>query len=274
MVTIDKLAPDLLSSTQQQIGPVFPDSFVEGVLLFKRSGLYYLIYSSCCCCCTAGAGATVYSASDIAGPWTRQSKDVNCHADVPICAGMPDHEHPDRPTGQLIIPAQGFNVARLRGAGGSDADKDAVYIWTGERWLSGAHAPNSTCIGDSTSNLLCACRESVNVEPLLPQGRVVLALLFTDYLQTHTCIVRNPSTYHHHDPLDFLAFLGRYVLLTDWLRRRHDTGDCAPATGVCARDPRFRKGHEFTYWAPLAFDADGSIQTFKAFQDSVTIEVA
>lgn len=110
---------------------------------------------------------------------------------------MPDHKHPDRPTGQLIIPAQGFNVARLRGAGEADADEDAVYVWTGERWLSRPHAPNSTCIGD-----------------------------------------------------------------------------CAPTTGVCARDPRFRKGREFTYWTPLEFGADGSVQTFKAFQDSVTIEVA
>ena len=197
MVTIDRLAPDMLSSSQQQVGPIFPDSFVEGVIFFKRDGFYYLIYSSCCCCCTAGAGATVFRASHIAGPWTRQSRDVNCHADVPICAGMPDHEHPARPTGQLIIPAQGFNVARLQGPGGVDDDKDAVYIWTGERWLSGPFAPNSTCIGD-----------------------------------------------------------------------------CVAATGACARDPRFRKGHEFTYWSPLEFDDAGDIQMFKAFQSSVTIDVA
>lgn len=110
MVTIDRLSPDLLSSTQHQIGPVFPDSFVEGVLLFKRAGVYYLIYSSCCCCCTAGAGATVFRSTSIAGPWMQQRRDVNCHASVPICAGMVDPEHPNRPTGQLIIPAQGFNV--------------------------------------------------------------------------------------------------------------------------------------------------------------------
>ncbi len=110
MVTIDRLSPDLLSSTQQQVGPVFPDSFVEGVLLFKRAGVYYLIYSSCCCCCTAGAGATVFRSESITGPWVRQPHDVNCRASVPICAGMVDSEHPSRPTGQLIIPAQGFNV--------------------------------------------------------------------------------------------------------------------------------------------------------------------
>ena len=30
MVTIDRLAPDLLSSTRQLAAPIFPDSFVEG----------------------------------------------------------------------------------------------------------------------------------------------------------------------------------------------------------------------------------------------------
>ena len=144
MVSIDRLAPDLLSSSQQQVGPVFPDSFVEGVMLFKRAGSYYLIYSSCCCCCTAGAGATVFRSANITGPWTRQPTDVNCLASVPICAGMVDPEHPERPTGQLVIPAQGFNVARLRGSASVDDDKSASYIWTGERWLSGAYAPNSS----------------------------------------------------------------------------------------------------------------------------------
>ena len=53
---------------------------------------------------------------------------------------MADHEHPERPTGQLIIPAQGFNVARLAGAG--KGDEAATYLWTGERWLSGPYAPS------------------------------------------------------------------------------------------------------------------------------------
>ena len=175
MVTIDRLAPDLTSSTLQLAAPIFPDSFVEGVLFFKRRGIYYIVYSSCCCCCTAGAGAVVYRATNISGPWERQARDVNCDADAPICAGMPAPQR-ERPTGHLIIPAQGFNVCRLRGAGG-DGDENATYLWTGERWLSGPYAPSSKC-----------------------------------------------------------------------------EGDCAAPTGVCARDPRFVKGHEFSYWAPLEFD--------------------
>ena len=113
--TIERLAPNLLSSTRQLAAPFFPDSFVEGVIFFKRLGVYYLIYSSCCCCCTAGAGAVVFRASSVAGPWVRQPSDVNCDAGAAICAGMPASHYPERPTGHLIIPAQGFNVARLSG---------------------------------------------------------------------------------------------------------------------------------------------------------------
>ena len=85
---------------------------------------------------------------------------------------MPAPAADRRPTGQLIIPAQGFNVVRLAGGGGGGGGGAAdTYLWTGERWLSGPFAPSTKCVGD-----------------------------------------------------------------------------CAQPTGVCARDPRFRKGHEFSYW--------------------------
>jgi hypothetical protein len=193
MVTIDILAKDYLSSTLQLAAPIFPDTFVEGVMLFKRSGFYYLIYSSCCCCCSAGAGAVVFRASSVSGPWVRQERDVNCGADVPICAGMAS-PHPDRPTGHLTIAAQGMNVARLRGP---TASSD-VFLWIGERWMSGPFAPtNPRCIGD-----------------------------------------------------------------------------CMPPTGVCARDPRFMKGHEFIYWVPLQFDKHGSVLEFEPFQNNVTLALS
>jgi beta-xylosidase len=99
MVTIDRLAPDYLSSTQRLAAPVFNDTFVEGVMIFKRLQTYYLVFSSCCCCCTAGAGAVVFRSSSIAGPWQRQPSDVNCRADVPICAGMDAPAQLHRPTG-------------------------------------------------------------------------------------------------------------------------------------------------------------------------------
>ena len=108
MVAIDRLSPDLLSSTGETVA-VLPDYFVEGAMLFRRKGRYYVIYGSCCCACKVGSGAVVSSATNIAGPWTRQPRDVNCQADAPVCAGyirqgdMPAERH----HGNLTISAQG-----------------------------------------------------------------------------------------------------------------------------------------------------------------------
>lgn len=88
---------------------VLPDYFVEGAMLFKRKGRYYVMYGSCCCACRVGSGAVVSSATNISGPWTRQLRDVNCKADAPVCAGyiragdMPKQRH----RGNLTINAQG-----------------------------------------------------------------------------------------------------------------------------------------------------------------------
>jgi len=132
MVAIDRLSPDLLSSSGERI-VLMPDVFVEGTMLFKRQGRYYLVYGSCCCACREGSGAVVLSATNISGPWVRQSRDTNCRLDVPVCAGMPGA---DRPTGGLIIPAQGIGISHLKGAGGQD-----ILLWNGMRWLSGPHNP-------------------------------------------------------------------------------------------------------------------------------------
>ena len=56
MVAIDRLSPDLLSSSGKLVA-LFPDYFVEGTMLFKRKQRYYVIYGSCCCACRQGSGA-------------------------------------------------------------------------------------------------------------------------------------------------------------------------------------------------------------------------
>ena len=117
-----------------------PDSFVEGTMLFKRNGRYYIMYGSCCCACRAGSGAVVLSATNISGPWTRQSRDVNCRADAPVCAGVPGEPGQGRPTGELIISAQGIAISHLRGAGAGGED---VFLWNGMRWLSGPANPQN-----------------------------------------------------------------------------------------------------------------------------------
>lgn len=136
VVTIDRLSPDLLGSTRQQVGGFFPDAFVEGVMLFKRSGIYYVLYGSCCCACREGAGVVVHTATNISGPWLRQARDVNCIANTSVCAGMPAPPSLNRPTGDLIINAQGIGLSVI-----PTAHNNSVYLWSGSRWLSGPRNP-------------------------------------------------------------------------------------------------------------------------------------
>ena len=60
-------SPPRLSSSGERVA-VMPDYFVEGTMLFKRGGRYYIIYGSCCCACREGSGAVVLSATNITGP--------------------------------------------------------------------------------------------------------------------------------------------------------------------------------------------------------------
>lgn len=39
-VAIERLTPDLVHSTKEEVGVMFPEDFVEGIMLFKRKGLY------------------------------------------------------------------------------------------------------------------------------------------------------------------------------------------------------------------------------------------
>jgi hypothetical protein len=50
--------------------------------------------------------------------------------------------------------------------------------------------------------------------------------------------------------------------------------ECRAQTGECADDPRYVKGHGFSYWIPLEFGADGTVAQFEPFVDSFTLDVA
>jgi alpha-L-rhamnosidase len=128
MVAIDRLAPDLLSSSGVTVA-ILPDYFVEGAMLFKRQDRYYVIYGSCCCACRAGSGAVVSSAANISGPWVRQSRDVNCAANAPVCAGFFKGVGSEMPRGRpsnLTINAQGIGISHLKGVGGTDVSAIGV----------------------------------------------------------------------------------------------------------------------------------------------------
>eukprot|EP00750_Incisomonas_marina_P011670 INCI16400.16.p1 GENE.INCI16400.16~~INCI16400.16.p1 ORF type:complete len:171 (+),score=30.19 INCI16400.16:1288-1800(+) len=92
VVSIEKLTPDLTSTTQEAVGPeFFPDDYVESPALFKHGNTYFVTYGSCCCGCSEGGGITVFTAPSVQGPWKRQSPqaDVNCmDPDALICGGF------------------------------------------------------------------------------------------------------------------------------------------------------------------------------------------
>ena len=115
---------------------LFPDRYVEGAVLFKRGGVYYMGYGSCCCFCRAGSGWVVYSAPSIKGPWARQPYDLNCDSSDPekLCGG-----YGDRSGDPLRIAAQGIGMSVIPLANGSVA-----HVWHGERWLS-APSNNPAC---------------------------------------------------------------------------------------------------------------------------------
>jgi len=109
-VSIEKLAPDYLSSTGENGGILATGC--EACSLFRRDGTYYALFDGCCCFCPAGSGARVYTASAPLGPFTLQG---NINRDD---------------TGAVIVPAQQTHVAMIPTTDGTD------YIWMGDLWGS------------------------------------------------------------------------------------------------------------------------------------------
>jgi beta-xylosidase len=129
-VSIERLTPDFLHTAGENYG-LFPDRYVEGAILFKRAGIYYVAYGSCCCFCRGGSGVVVYTTTNISGPWTRQPGDMNCNSTTASICGA----YGDRETGGITISAQGIGLSSIPLADGTNA-----LVWHGERWLS---APNN-----------------------------------------------------------------------------------------------------------------------------------
>ena len=137
LVSIERLAPDLLSSSKVNVSGFMPLDYVESPALFKRGIYYYLLTGSCCCACRGGGGLAVYMASSMLGPWTLQRhSDINCAADVPLCGGFGARQV-DR--ADLVFNAQWWSVSRIPTAGGGEA-----FILSGRRWLSG-EGNNASC---------------------------------------------------------------------------------------------------------------------------------
>jgi hypothetical protein len=60
-----------------------------------------------------------------------------------------------------------------------------------------------------------------------------------------------------------------------WLSAAYNNPACESECATCSEDPRYVKGHSFSYWIPLAFDnVTGDVLPFADFVDSFTLDVA
>ena len=109
-ISIEKLSNDYLSSTFTNSGIIAKGC--EACSMFKRNGIYYILFDVCCCFCPAGFGARVYTAKTPLRPYTLRGN-INRSED-----------------GSIIIPAQQTHIAKIPGPDGMQ------YIWMGDLWGS------------------------------------------------------------------------------------------------------------------------------------------
>eukprot|EP00039_Didymoeca_costata_P022265 m.4160 g.4160 ORF g.4160 m.4160 type:complete len:369 (-) comp2909_c0_seq1:32-1138(-) len=152
VVSIERLTPDLLSTTKENVSGFFPDNYVESPALFKRNGVYYVTYGSCCCGCAEGGGIVVLTSNSIHGPWVRQAphSDINCmNASAPVCGG---YGLRNKQLNELVFHSQWWGPSFIPLASGDNA-----VVFFGRRWLSGENHPtgcNDIC-GNGGKPQLC-----------------------------------------------------------------------------------------------------------------------
>ena len=140
LVSIERLSPDLLTSSKVNVSGFFPDDFVESPSLFKRRGIYYVTYGSRCCGCKEGGGVVIFSSRSIKGPWVRQTphSDLNCrNATAPIC-GRYSLRHDT--SNDLVYQAQWWGpsfISTLMPNGTAET----TILFVGRKWLSGPNLP-------------------------------------------------------------------------------------------------------------------------------------
>jgi len=124
-ISIEKLAPDYLSSTEENSG--FVAGNVEAPSLFLRDGIYYLLFDNTCAFCPNGSGVRVYTSDLPMGPYTFQSN-------INIRSGLGDVGRswtiPGTGRNDAIVHAQQTDIAELPTTSGT------FYMWMGDRWGS------------------------------------------------------------------------------------------------------------------------------------------
>ncbi|MFB3815091.1 MAG: family 43 glycosylhydrolase [Terriglobales bacterium] len=123
-ISVERLAPDYLSSTQENSG--FVAGNVESPSLFKRNATYYLLFDNTCAFCPNGSGARVYTAANALGPYLYRS---NINLKNAKEAGT-SWTTPGSGRNDAILGAQQTHVAQIPSASGT------LFVWMGDRWGS------------------------------------------------------------------------------------------------------------------------------------------
>jgi hypothetical protein len=124
-ISVEKLTPNFLSSTFQNSG--FIAGNVEAPALFRRDGLYYLLFDNTCAFCAIGSGVRTYTSSTVMGPYTYQGNINILPSDAALGQSW---TVPGTGRADTILHAQQTDVAGLPSATGP------VYLWVGDRWGS------------------------------------------------------------------------------------------------------------------------------------------
>lgn len=126
-ICVEKLTPDYLGSTLQT--SAFVAGNCEGPSMFKRGGVYYLLFDNTCAFCGGGSGARVYTAAAPLGPFTYRG---NINIQAASAVGLPSPwTSPGTGRTNCIIAAQQTHVATL-----PTPASGMVYLWMGDRWGS------------------------------------------------------------------------------------------------------------------------------------------
>jgi hypothetical protein len=122
-VTIVQLSADLTAAAVPARVYEMPDGSVEGPAMFKRNGVFYLLFGKGCCACRGGSNIDVYTASSALGPYTFRG-DVGSNASQAFDAHSPYNYN---------THAQQTKVFTVTAADGSEQ-----FVWLGNQWVTSA----------------------------------------------------------------------------------------------------------------------------------------
>ena len=129
-VTIVALAANLSAPAEPPRVTEMPDGTVEGPAMFKRGGVFYLLFGKGCCACRGGSNILVYTAPAALGPYTFRG-DVGSNASQAFDPHSPTNYNTHaQQTKVFTVPAP---------------DGSLQYLWLGNQWVTATEpgAPRS-----------------------------------------------------------------------------------------------------------------------------------